>query len=75
MSDGIDCCHVGFLPHHIVPRAVLYNRALAQVNRVFNTNPDECDSVECHMYHTNKGYIHAVINSDLLLTPCLGLFC
>ena len=74
MSDGIDCCHVSFLLCHLVPCAALYNGALAQVTHVFNGNPDECNSAECHMYHKNKGYAHAVIISDLPLAPCFGLF-
>ena len=64
VSDRINRCCVGFLPCHMVPRAALYNGALAQVTRVFNRNPDECNSAERRMYHTNKGYTHVVIISD-----------
>ena len=75
VSDGIHCCHVRFLPCHMVPCAALYNGALAQVTHVFNANPDECDSAEPCMFHINKGYAHAVlIILDLPLAPCFGLF-
>jgi hypothetical protein len=74
VSDGINCCGVNFLPCHMVPCAALYNGALVQMTRVFNGDPDECDSAECRMYYKNKGYIHAVIILDLPLAPCFGLF-
>ena len=74
VSDGIDCCRVGFLPCHIVPHTALYNGSLAQVTRVFSKNLDECNSAKCHTYHKNKGYTHAVVISDLRLAPCFGLF-
>ncbi len=30
MMDGINCCHVGFLPCHMVRHATCYNRAVGQ---------------------------------------------
>ena len=74
VSYRIDCCHVGFLPCHMVKSTALYNGALAQVTRVFNGNPADWDSAECHAYHKNKGYTHAVIILDLPLAPRFGLF-
>ena len=44
VTDGMDCCHVGFHPCHMVRRAALYNRARVQVTRVLNSNPADCDS-------------------------------
>jgi hypothetical protein len=73
VSDGIDCCRAGFLPCHLVKRAALYNRALAQVTHVLNANPDDCYSAEHRTYHKNKGYVHVVIILDLPLAPCFGL--
>ena len=55
------------------PHVALYNGALAQVTRVFNGNPVDCDSAERRAYHKNKGYAHAVIISDLPLAPHFGL--
>jgi hypothetical protein len=74
VSEGIGCCCVGFLPCNMVPHITLYNGALVQVNRIFNVNPDECDSAERHAYHKNKGYAHVVIISELPLAPHFGLF-
>ena len=73
--DGIDCCRVGFLPCHMVPRLALYNGALVQVTRVFYRNLDECHNTKCCVYHKNTGYAHAVITSDfcwLLALDYLG---
>ncbi len=47
VTDGIDCCHVGFLKRHMVPHAVRFNGALAQVTNVFSSDPGSCDSAEC----------------------------
>ncbi len=35
VTDGIDCCHVAFLPCHMVSHAARYDGALAQVDHVF----------------------------------------
>ncbi len=40
VTDGIDCCHVGFLMRHMVPHAVRYDGALAQLTKVFSDNED-----------------------------------
>jgi hypothetical protein len=66
VTDGMDCCRVGFLPCHMVRHAAHYNGALAQVTRVFNGNPADCDSAQRRAYHKNHGYTHAVIISDLV---------
>ena len=34
VTDGIDCCRVGFVPRHLVRHATRYDGALAQVTRV-----------------------------------------
>jgi hypothetical protein len=56
VTDGIICCCVGFLPCHMVKHAPPYNGALAQVTRVFNSDPGSCDLAEHQMYHHNRGY-------------------
>ena len=35
ISDGIDCCHVGFLPHHLMKQWQLYDGRIAQVVDVY----------------------------------------
>ncbi len=53
VTDGVDCCHVGFLPRHMVKQAGCYNGALAQVTRVFNADPTCCNTAECRAFHKN----------------------
>ena len=65
VMDGIDCCHVGFVPRHMVRHAAQYNRVLAQVTRVFSSNPETCDSTERRLFFKNKGYCRAAIISTL----------
>jgi hypothetical protein len=55
INDGIDHCHVGFLPCHMVKHAAKYNGAVAQVTRVFSGNPEACDSAERRQFHKNHG--------------------
>ena len=33
VTDGMDCCRVGFLPRHMVKHAARYDGSLAQVHR------------------------------------------
>ncbi len=61
VSDSIDCCRVGFLPHHMVKHAVRYDRALAQVTHVLSNNPTCSNSAERRMFHKNKGCCLAAI--------------
>jgi hypothetical protein len=61
VTDGIDCCRVGFVPRHMVRHAARYDGALAQVTRVFSIDPETCDSTE----RKNKGYCRATIISTL----------
>jgi hypothetical protein len=62
VSDGIDCCRVGFFPCHMVKHAVRYKGALAQVTRVFSNDPMCSDTAEHCMFHKNKGcYLAAII--------------
>jgi hypothetical protein len=65
VTDGIDCCHLGFLKHHMVHHAVRFDGALVQVTRVFSFDPGSCDSAEHWMYHHNKGCCLATIISTL----------
>jgi hypothetical protein len=59
--ESIDCCHVGFLPRHMVKHVVCYDGVLAQVTRVFSDDPTCSDSAERRMFHKNKGCCLAVI--------------
>jgi hypothetical protein len=36
VSDEIDQCHVGFLPHHFVPHATSFDGVLVQVTEVYS---------------------------------------
>jgi len=64
VTDRIDRCRVGFVPCHMVRHAPRYDRALAQVTRVFSNDP-ESDLTERRLFHKNKGYCRATIISTL----------
>jgi hypothetical protein len=66
VTEGMDCCRVGFLPRHMVRHAARYNGVLAQVTRVFNGNPADCSSKERRTYHIHHGFTEAVNISDLV---------
>jgi len=65
VSVGINRCCVGFLKHHMVHHAARFNGLLAQVTRVFSSDPGSCDSAERRMYHQNRGCCLATIISCL----------
>jgi hypothetical protein len=65
VTDGVDCCRVGFLPHHMVKHATRYEGALAQVIRVLSDNAATCNSAERRMFHKNKGFCLAAIITSL----------
>ena len=65
VTDGIDRCRVGFVPRHMVRHAARYDGALAQVTRVFSSDPEVCDTAERRVFFKNKGYCRAVIISTL----------
>jgi hypothetical protein len=65
VTDGIDCCLVGFVPRHMVQHAARYDGALAQVTRVLSSDPETCDSTERRLFFKNKGYCRATIISTL----------
>ena len=67
VTDGIDCCRVGFLMRHMVAHAARYDGAPAQVTKVFSGNEEECSREERRMYHAKRGYCHATIISCLLM--------
>jgi hypothetical protein len=54
VTEGVDCCHVGFLPCHMVRHAAGYNGVVVQDTRVFNADQTCCNTVECHTFHKNK---------------------
>ncbi len=46
VMDGINLCHIGFVPHHMVRHTAQYDGAIAQVTLVFSGDPETCDSAE-----------------------------
>ena len=71
VTDGIDCCRVDFLKHHMVKHADHYDGSLAQVTCVFSADPTCCDSAERPMHHHNKGCCLATIISCLPAVSCV----
>jgi hypothetical protein len=55
VSDGIDRCHVNFLPCPMVKHAMRYNGVLTQVTRVFSADPMCSNSAECHVSQKQRG--------------------
>ena len=60
IPDGIDRCHVGFLPHHIAKYATRYDGVLAQVTETFCLVVEGNKTVH-KKYHCNKGFCRVVI--------------
>ena len=56
---------VAVVPRHMVRHAARYDGALAQVTRVFSSDPEVCDTAERRVFFKNKGYCRAVIISTL----------
>ena len=65
VTDGMDRCRVGFLPHHMVKHAVRYDGSLVQVTHVLSVDPTCCDLTERRMHHHNRGCCLATIISCL----------
>jgi hypothetical protein len=65
VTDWIDRCRVGFVPRHMVQHAPRYEGVLAQVTRVFSSDPETCNSTERRLFYKNKGYCRATIISTL----------
>jgi hypothetical protein len=63
VTDVVNCCHVGFLPCHMVRHTTRYNGALVQVTRVFNVDPTCCNTTEHHAFHKNNWCCLAVITT------------
>jgi hypothetical protein len=55
VTDGIDCCPVGFFKRHMMKHAWRFDRALVQVTKVFSTDPCHCDLAERKIHHHNHG--------------------
>ena len=66
VSDGIDCCHVGFLMRHMVKHAACYDGLLTQEGtRVLSGNESECSREEHQIFHAKRGCCHTTIISLL----------
>ena len=63
INNGIDRCRVGFLPRHMLKHAARYDGVVAQVTRIFLSNPEVSISAECRQFHKNHGCCLAVIIS------------
>jgi hypothetical protein len=59
VTEGIDCCHVGFLPQHNEACRTQYNGVLCQVTEVGINNSAFLSIRE--KYKKNSSFIHATI--------------
>jgi hypothetical protein len=65
VSDGIDCCRIGFLPRAFVMQGSVWDGVLCQVVEVFQK--DDPSKLCRAKWHQNKGfaYIAVIGTSDL----------
>ena len=63
VTDGIDQCHVGFLPRHFVPHAPSFDGVLAQVTEVYSPTSESLSKRK--KFHHNKGCCLATLITEL----------
>ncbi len=63
VADGIGCCYVGFLGHHMVAHAACFNGVLAQVAKILSQDPGHCNLAEQKLHYHNHGRALATIVS------------
>jgi len=63
VSDGIDRCRVGFLPHAYVAQGKLFDGVLCQVVEVIEKN--DPSQARRSKYHSNKGYAKVAVISHV----------
>jgi hypothetical protein len=63
VTDGVDCCRVGYLQRHIVANAARFDGALAQITKVLSK--DDGDTAERRLFHKNKGCSYDTIITTL----------
>jgi hypothetical protein len=61
VTNGVNRCHVGLFPHHMVKHAARYDGAFAQVTHVLSADVVTCNTAEQHLFHKNKGFCLATI--------------
>ncbi len=63
VTNGVDSCHVGFLPHNCIKHAWVYDGVLCQVIEVFDDKHPNCTTRE-NVYR-NKGFTCIAVISQL----------
>ena len=63
VSDGINRCRVGFLPHAYVVQGKLWDGVLCQVVEVIEK--DDPSQARRAKYHSNKGYARVAVISHV----------
>ncbi len=72
VSNGIDCCCVGFLPRAFVMQGSVWDGVLCQVVEMFQKDDP---SKLCHAkWHHNKGFAHIVVIGTSHLPFGVGAF-
>ena len=59
VSDGIDHCHVGYLPKAYVKNWKQYDGALVHIIEVYSAESDS--PMKCQKFHRNHGFAVAVL--------------
>ena len=65
VTEGIDCCRVGFLPCNLTMHAHRYDGVLAQVVGVYGSETDNESKYVHEKAHKNKGFAEAIIISKM----------
>ena len=66
VTNGVDCCRVGFLKRHMVKHAWCFDGALVQVTKVLSADSHRCDSAERKMFH----HYHGCAFGTIVLSIC-----
>ncbi len=65
VSDGVDCCHIGFFPRAYVVQGEIWDGVLCQVVDVFEKN--DPSKLGQKKWHHNKGYARVAVISRMPL--------
>ena len=64
MTDGVDCCRVGFLPQAYALEAPIYEGVLCRVTTKVFSKSDPSRAIR-EKWQLNKGFAHATVISAL----------
>jgi len=63
VTNGINACHIGFLPRHMNHHAARYDGVLGQITDTFSAG--HRNHIVCEKWHRNMEFCHAAVISPL----------